>query len=157
MGICEYKKKVREQLDEIMEKPVTLGRMEEAGIMAGLLYSLDALHGEHTETFTEADARAWVARMENADGSTGGHWTQDQTAAAARSVAGKEENTAAYLTACDQLGTAPADALMVGDSLANDVQGARTAGLHALHLDRAGDGDLRSLSALREVLPRQAS
>ena len=72
MGICEYKKKVREQLDEIMEKPVTLGRMEEAGIMAGLLYSLDALHGEHTETFTEADARAWVARMENADGSTGG-------------------------------------------------------------------------------------
>lgn len=86
MNICEYKKKVRAQLDEIMEKPVTLGRMEEAGIMAGLLYSLDALHGEHAETFTEADARAWVARMENEDGSTGGHWTQDQTAAAARSV-----------------------------------------------------------------------
>ena len=39
MGICEYKKKVQEQLDEVMAKPVTLGRMEEAGIMAGLLYS----------------------------------------------------------------------------------------------------------------------
>lgn len=64
---------------------------------------------------------------------------------------------AAYLAACDQLGAAPADTLMVGDSLANDVQGACTAGLHALHLDRAGDGDLRSLSALTEVLPRKAS
>ena len=46
---------------------------------------------------------------------------------------------------------------MVGDSLTNDVQGARTAGLHALHLDRAGDGDLRSLIALTEVLPQIAS
>ncbi|TKW69425.1 MAG: HAD family hydrolase, partial [Staphylococcus hominis] len=64
---------------------------------------------------------------------------------------------AAYLAACDQLGAAPADTLMVGDSLANDVQGARTAGLHALHLDRAGNGDLRSLSALKEVLPQRAS
>lgn len=63
----------------------------------------------------------------------------------------------AYLAACDQLGAAPADTLMVGDSLANDVQGARTAGLHALHLDRAGNGDLRSLSALKEVLPQRAS
>ena len=46
---------------------------------------------------------------------------------------------------------------MVGDSLTNDVQGARKAGLYALHLDRAGDGDLSSLSALKEVLPQIAS
>ena len=64
---------------------------------------------------------------------------------------------AAYLAACDQLGAAPADTLMVGDSLTNDVQGARKAGLYALHLDRAGDGDLSSLSALKEVLPQIAS
>ena len=63
----------------------------------------------------------------------------------------------AYLAACDQLGTVPADTLMVGDSLTNDVQGARKAGLYALHLDRAGDGDLSSLSALKEVLPQIAS
>ena len=64
---------------------------------------------------------------------------------------------AAYLAACDQLGAAPVDTLMVGDSLTNDVQGARKAGLHALHLDRTGKGDLSSLSALREVLPQRAS
>ena len=63
----------------------------------------------------------------------------------------------AYLAACRQLEVTPANTLMVGDSLANDVQGARTAGLHALHLDRTGKGDLSSLSALREVLPQRAS
>lgn len=64
---------------------------------------------------------------------------------------------AAYLAACRQLGVDAADTLMVGDSLTNDVQGARKAGLHALHLDRTGKGDLSSLSALREVLPQRAS
>ena len=63
----------------------------------------------------------------------------------------------AYLAACRQLGVDAADTLMVGDSLTNDVQGARKAGLHALHLDRTGKGDLSSLSALREVLPQRAS
>ncbi|QPK79196.1 HAD family hydrolase [Corynebacterium lizhenjunii] len=43
----------------------------------------------------------------------------------------------AYLHACERLGVAPAQTLMVGDSLANDVEGARAAGLQALHLCRA--------------------
>lgn len=86
MEKCEYKRKLHERLHKLIDEPMTLGHIEEAGIIAGLLCSLDALHGEHAETFTEADARAWVSEMENEDGSTGEHWTQEQTTAAARSI-----------------------------------------------------------------------
>lgn len=86
MEKCEYKRKLHERLHKLIDEPLTLGHIEEAGIIAGLLCSLDALHGEHAETFTEADARAWVSEMENEDGSTGEHWTQEQTTAAARSI-----------------------------------------------------------------------
>lgn len=92
MDKCEYKRKLHERLHKLIDEPMTLGHIEEAGIIAGLLCSLDALHGEHAETFTEADARAWVSEMENEDGSTGEHWTQEQTTAAARSV-GVDLNT----------------------------------------------------------------
>ena len=86
MEKCEYKRKLHERLHKLIDEPMTLGHIEEAGVIAGLLCSLDALHGEHAETFTEADARAWVSEMENEDGSTGEHWTQEQTTAAARSI-----------------------------------------------------------------------
>ena len=33
--------------------------------------------------FTREDAEAWAARMENADGTTGPHWTMEQTSAVA--------------------------------------------------------------------------
>lgn len=36
--------------------------------------------------FTEEDAKAWTARMKNADGSTGPHWTMEQTTAVAESM-----------------------------------------------------------------------
>lgn len=52
----------------------------------------------------------------------------------------------AFQAACDQLGSEPASTLMVGDSLTNDVYGARSAGLPAVLLDRGGrhaDIDLR--------------
>lgn len=86
MEKCEYKRKLHERLHKLIDEPMTLGHIEEAGIIAGLLCSLDALHGEHAENFTEADARAWVSEMENEDGSTGEHWTQEQTTAAAQSI-----------------------------------------------------------------------
>ena len=57
----------------------------------------------------------------------------------------------AYLEACRRLGVEPADALMVGDSVANDVDGARAAGLKALHFDREGRGDLAALADLQSV------
>ena len=36
--------------------------------------------------FTEEDAKAWTARMKNADGTTGPHWTMEQTTAVAESM-----------------------------------------------------------------------
>ena len=36
--------------------------------------------------FTEDDAKEWTARMKNADGSTGPHWTMEQTTAVAESM-----------------------------------------------------------------------
>ena len=44
------------------------------------------------------------------------------------------------------------EALHVGDSVTADVEGARAAGIRALHLDRAGGGDISSLSALLSSL-----
>ena len=57
----------------------------------------------------------------------------------------------AYLEACRRLGVEPGATLMVGDSLANDVEGARAAGLKALHFDRAGHGDIAALSELKQA------
>jgi HAD superfamily hydrolase (TIGR01509 family) len=60
-------------------------------------------------------------------------------------------DAAFYAQLCRRLGCAPADVLMVGDTFANDVEGARAAGLQALHLDRsgvAGSGAIRSLADL---------
>lgn len=58
----------------------------------------------------------------------------------------------AFHAACDHLGVTPAETLMVGDSLRHDVQGARSAGLTALLLDRSGrhqgGGAIRSLTEL---------
>ena len=38
---------------------------------------------DEAEGFTEDDAKAWTARMENEDGTTGPHWTMGQTDAVA--------------------------------------------------------------------------
>jgi putative hydrolase of the HAD superfamily len=47
---------------------------------------------------------------------------------------------------------APADALHVGDTRAEDVEGARAAGIRALLIDRSGGGDIDSLEAIRHHL-----
>jgi FMN phosphatase YigB (HAD superfamily) len=49
-------------------------------------------------------------------------------------------------------GAAPAEAVHVGDSYAEDVDGARAAGIRALLIRRDGGGDLESLGAIRHHL-----
>lgn len=59
---------------------------------------------------------------------------------------------AAYTRALQRLDLDPArvgDAVLIGDSLANDVRGARRAGLQAVHLSRVGGGEISSLNQLR--------
>lgn len=88
----EYIEKLHKELHEIMERPVTLGRAEEVMVYADTICALHKLGDDHFREstkmmeFTEDDAKAWTARMKNADGSTGPHWTMEQTKAIADSM-----------------------------------------------------------------------
>ena len=85
----EYMEKLYHKLHEAMEKPVTLGSAEEVMVYADTICALHKLGDDHFREstkmmeFTEDDAKAWTARMKNADGSTGPHWSMDQTSAIA--------------------------------------------------------------------------
>ncbi len=57
-----------------------------------------------------------------------------------------------FAAALAAVGCDPAEALHVGDSVTEDVAGARSAGIRALLIDRAGGGDIGSLRAIRHHL-----
>ena len=87
MGKEHYIEHLKEQLHEIMERPVTLGRAEEVTVYADAICALRRMDGhDEAEGFTEEDAKAWTAKMENEDGTTGPHWTMEQTTAVAESM-----------------------------------------------------------------------
>lgn len=62
-----------------------------------------------------------------------------------------------YTALCRRLNLLPQEVLMIGDTWRCDYEGATTAGLHAIHLDRRGNavGNQRPVSTtdLRGVLP----
>jgi putative hydrolase of the HAD superfamily len=61
-----------------------------------------------------------------------------------------------FQVALDKHAVDPEEALHIGDSLRDDVEGARKAGLRAILLDRKGTQqgtDIRSIRALDELLP----
>ena len=80
-------------------------------------------------------------------------------AGGARPVVVGKPHRPIFEIALERLGCAPAEAAMVGDSLATDVAGGRGAGMFAVWLDAAGDGDgegradltVRSLGELRDL------
>ena len=57
----------------------------------------------------------------------------------------------AFMAACERLDAEPADVLYVGDEHEIDVVGARSAGLHAVLLDRTGDGPPAETSVIRSL------
>lgn len=87
----EYIEKLRERLHELMERPVTLGNVEEVKLYAKTIRALEKL--ECGETFTKEDALYWVEHMENSDGTKGAQWTMDETSEMAKSMG-------VYLPAC---------------------------------------------------------
>ena len=86
----DYITKLYEKLREAMEKPVTLGSAEEVGLYAKTIRRLEKLDCRTDETYAEAFDREtaihWAEHMQNADGSTGPHWTMEQTTAVAESM-----------------------------------------------------------------------
>lgn len=83
----EYMDKLYHKLHEAMEKPVTLGSAEEVGLYAKTIRRLEQLDCRADEqdvaAFDRETAIHWAEHMQNADGSTGPHWTMDQTSAVA--------------------------------------------------------------------------
>ncbi|HEY8465927.1 MAG TPA: HAD family hydrolase [Solirubrobacterales bacterium] len=66
-------------------------------------------------------------------------------------VGARKPDPAIFARALELAGCAPAEALHVGDTPAEDIAGARAAGIPALLIDRSGrDGDLRTLAELPE-------
>jgi len=60
-----------------------------------------------------------------------------------------------FMEAAARTKAAPKHCLMVGDNLLVDVEGARSAGMQGLHLQRGSVGGLASLEHLLDVLPVQ--
>ena len=83
----QYIEELKKQLHEVMERPVTLGRAEEVTVYADAICALHKLDGDNFREstkmmkFTEDDAKAWTAHMENTDDTTGPHWPIEQTTA----------------------------------------------------------------------------
>ena len=86
----EYIEKLYTKLREAMEKPVTLGSAEEVGLYAETIRRLEKLDCRKDEPdaaeFDQETAMHWAEHMKNADGSTGPHWTMEQTTAVAESM-----------------------------------------------------------------------
>ena len=86
----EYIEKLYTKLHEAMEKPVTLGSAEEVGMYAKTILRLEKLDCRADEpdaaAFDRETAIHWAEHMQNADGSTGPHWTMEQTTAVAESM-----------------------------------------------------------------------
>lgn len=59
-----------------------------------------------------------------------------------------------FESALARLALEPEEALHVGDSRRLDVEGAQAVGMRAVHLDRAGDGEIASLAQLQGAADR---
>ena len=88
-AITAYRAKLHAALAACMEEPVSCRSVGNCTMLMDALCALDRLKSQpssETADFSADDAQTWVSHMENEDGSVGGHWTTDQTSAAARSI-----------------------------------------------------------------------
>jgi putative hydrolase of the HAD superfamily len=67
-------------------------------------------------------------------------------------VGARKPNPAIFAAALELAGCAPAEAIYVGDTPEEDLDGANAAGIRALLIDREGGGDIDSLQAIRHLL-----
>ena len=85
-ALLQYKDKLEQGILEYMRMPPgdrsasgVRGMLECWTMVDTVAMSLCGSRGE----FTREDAETWAAKMQNADGTTGPHWTMDQTSAVA--------------------------------------------------------------------------
>lgn len=83
----EYIDKLHQQMHKVAECPVSLGRAEEITVYAKAIKALEHLqagayhHG--CDGISPDEAKRWAGQIQNADGTTGPHWTTAQTDAVA--------------------------------------------------------------------------
>jgi putative hydrolase of the HAD superfamily len=65
----------------------------------------------------------------------------------------RKPEPAIFMAALKLAGCGPEAALHVGDTAGEDIEGARSAGIEALLLDREGGGDISSLEEIAERVP----
>lgn len=93
----KYMDELYARLEELSEKPLTLGRIEEADAVAGLLcrlHKLDGMGGDHFREstkmmrLTEHETEMWMQRMKNDDPDkpTGPMWSEAECLAVASSA-----------------------------------------------------------------------
>jgi len=76
----------------------------------------------------------------------------DETVSSAAAGARKPD-PAIFATALELAHCRPGEAIHVGDTAGEDVEGAEAAGIRVLLLDRDGDGDISSLEQVLERVP----
>ena len=88
MGLQSYRQKLHDALHEMEHCPVNMKTVAQATALAELCCKLREIDGHGTsKEFSATDAKCWTAKMENEDGTTGAHWTMEQTGQVA-SIAG---------------------------------------------------------------------
>ena len=91
MSYAAYKARLESCLDDLMDKEPTPARIEAVGLLLDVICRI----GEHMEdmpgvaagdgSFDTGTIKRWVDGMDNADGTRGAHWTQEQTTEVGRS------------------------------------------------------------------------
>ncbi|WP_156229156.1 HAD family hydrolase [Corynebacterium comes] len=90
--------------------------------------------------------------MQRAKLESTGLWREGMVMCATVEIGAPKPRPEAYLGALERLGVQAADTVMIGDSWANDVEGARRAGLAAIHLVREGAASTGSVRSLAEIV-----
>lgn len=77
--IANYRDKLAAEVEIYAEKPLSFRALQEISCICECWEHLDRIGHQAKAIFTHDDAAAWCALMKNDDGTTGGHWTVDQT------------------------------------------------------------------------------
>ena len=91
MSYAAYKARLESCLDDLMDKEPTQARIEAVGLLLDVICRIgermEDMPGVAAEdgSFDTGTIKRWVDGMDNADGTRGAHWTQEQTTAVGRS------------------------------------------------------------------------
>jgi putative hydrolase of the HAD superfamily len=153
--------RLRDECAEVMREAIGDDRLEQAAVRAAMLGALEfepypdvapaltVLRGRGLALVVasnwDCSLPEWLERA--------GLWELIDGAVSSASVGAAKPAPAVFLAALELAGCGPAEAVHVGDSMANDVGGARAAGIRAVLVDRSGHAPagVESVTSLAEL------